>query len=59
VIKTAVAALTRFLFPIAPELRIEHSDYVMSMFKLCSSLRQIYAGDRRLGFGGKKAALGK
>src|SRR5580700_4732841 len=44
VIKTAVAALTRFRFPIAPELRIEHLDYVMSMFKLCSSLRQIYAG---------------
>jgi hypothetical protein len=44
VIKTAVAALTRFCFPIASELRIEHLDHVMSMFKPCSSLRQIYAG---------------
>jgi hypothetical protein len=39
-----VTALTRFRFPIAPELRIEHLDHAMSMFKSCSSLRQSYAG---------------
>jgi hypothetical protein len=44
VIKTGVAALTRFCFPIAPELRIEHLDHAMGMFKCCSSLRQSYAG---------------
>jgi hypothetical protein len=39
VIKTAVAALTRFRFPIAPELRIEHLDDAMTVFKSCPSLR--------------------
>src|ERR1700730_15644773 len=58
VIKTAVAALTRFRFPIAPELRIEHLDHAMSMFKSCSKFILKLHPHRRLGFDENQAALG-
>src|SRR5580693_1040192 len=37
VIKIAVAALTRFRFPIAPELRIEHLEHALCMVKMLDS----------------------
>jgi hypothetical protein len=50
VIKTAAAAFTRFRFPIAPEVRIEHLDHATGMFKMPLKFTPMLRWNLRLSF---------